>query len=199
MAIKPENSKTDRHDPTGMMQISDPRGLRIDGYFGPGLLRRGVGKLVQRTGEAQFCGSLVYRVFGYEEGPHKIDKNKISRRYEGEFMGITFEGKKIYASSGYLPSPVERSSKAMIDRGVTVSFTGDLWCEPAENTPLGYAFRPYDLRPRGADDTLTQLAIEAGIIAPLALPAPAPAPVADDAEIDPETGEIAERLSDAAQ
>lgn len=177
---------------------NDPKGVRIDGYFGPGLLRPGVGKLVQRSGEPQFCGSLSYRVVAYDEGPHKIDPSKISRRYTGEFFGVTYEGKHIRAVEGYVPSAVDRGTKALIDRGAIVEFSGDLWCEPAEKTPLGYAFRPYDRTPRGAGDPLMALAIAAGIIEAPALPAPQ-RPSAP-AEVDPETGEVIEApVQDAAQ
>lgn len=186
---KSENLKTETAS-------ADPKGTRIDGYFGPGLLRPGVGKLVQRSGEPQFCGSMTWRVVAYDEGPHKIDPNKISRRYTGEFLGITFEGKKIFASEGYLPSSIDRAAKAMIDRGEIVGFAGDLWCEPAEATPLGYAFRPYDRSPRGAADPLMQLAIAAGIVEQPALPAPA---LRGREEIDPETGEVIEPQREAAE
>lgn len=175
----------DSHTPT------DPKGVRIDGYFGPGLLRPGVGKLVQRSGEPQFCGSLAWNVTGYEEGPHKIDASKISRRYTGEFWGRTYEGKEIRATEGYLPSSVDRATKALIDRGQIVGFAGDLWCEPAEKTPLGYAFRPYDRTPRGAADPLMALAVAAGLIEPPALPAIQAAPTGRE-EVDPETGEVIE-------
>lgn len=184
MAKSQENLKTP--EPT-----NDPKGVRIDGYFGPGLLRPGVGKLVQRSGEPQFCGSMALRVFQVEEGPHKIDPNKLSRRFSGEFMGVTFEGKRIYAAEGYLPSSIERSFKGIVERGGVGSFAGDLWCEPAENTPLGYAFRVYDRRPRGEADPLMQLAVEAGVIERPALPAP-PIATHKSGEVDPETGEVFE-------
>jgi hypothetical protein len=118
----------------------------------------------------------------------------------GEFWGITFEGKHIRAGEGYLPAPMVRSAKAAIDRGGIVSFTGDIWCEPAEKTPLGYAFRPYDRMPRGAADPLMQMAIAAGIVEAPTAALPAPTPRGNDAEIDPETGEVieAEKRPEAA-
>lgn len=193
MPTKPQNLKNPEPQ-------NDPKGTRIDGYFGPGLLRPGVGKLVQRSGEPQFCGSMTWRVDSYDEAPHKIDKAKISRRYTGEFFGVTFEAKRIYASEGYLPSSIDRATKSRIDRGEIVGFAGDLWCEPAEATPLGYAFRVYDRRPRGEADPLMQLAIAAGIVDPPALPAPSLSRPSS-AEVDPETGEVVERgpIADAAQ
>ena len=170
------------------------KGVRIDGYFGPGLLRPGVGKLVQRSGEPQFCGSMAFRVFQCDESESRYTdmsgKPKISRRFSGEFLGITYDGRHINAAEGYVPSSIERSTKSRTDRGETVAFAGDLWCEPAENTPLGYVFRLYDRRPRGAADPLMQLAAAAGLIEPPALPAPQSR--AEAARIDPETGEVIE-------
>lgn len=168
---------------------SDPRGVRIDGYWGPGLPRPGVGKLVQRSGEPQFCASVVFRLFAYDEGPHKIDPNKVSTRFSGDFMCVGYDGKKTYATDGYLPSTIVRGAKGRIDRGDIVSGAGDLWCEPAEKSPIGYAFTFYDRRPRGEADPLMELAVAAGIIEPLALPQPQRGP---QPEIDPETGEVIE-------
>lgn len=200
MPTKAENLKTAEPQ-------NDPKGVRIDGYFGLALLRPGAGKLVQRSGEPQFCGSVAFRVFGFEEGPKKIrgqvligddGQPRIGRRYSGEFMCVNFEGKRMYASDGYLPPSIDRSAKARIERGEIVSFAGDAWCEPAENTPLGYAYTVYDRRPRGAADPLMALASEAGIIEPLALPSPT-GPIGGSQEIDPETGEIVETRAEAAE
>lgn len=166
-----------------------PQGIRIDGYFGPGLLRPGIGKIVQRTAEPQFCGVMVCRLFSYSEAPNKKDPAKISRRYAGEFYGEKFDGAKINAASGFLPSSIDAAMKGVIDAGqAPASFAGEIWCEPDEegrSTPLGYRYVVYDRRPRGASDPLQQLAIESGIMpaAPTALPAPS-------GTVDPETGEI---------
>lgn len=197
MTFKKNELKTD----TAPIAQNDPKGVRIDGYWGPGLARPGAGKLVQRSGEAQFCGSIAFRLFGYEEGAKKIrgkvlldedGQPRMGRRYSGDFMCVTWEGKRMFASDGYLPSALDRSAKARIDRGETVSFAGDLWCEPAENTPLGYTFTVYDRRDRD-DDPLMQLAVDAGLIPP---PLPRQRAIADNREeedVDPETGEVIER------
>lgn len=187
---------TSRDQPTGNpAEQPRPVGLRIDGYFGVGLLRPGVGKLVQRTGVPQFCGSLVCRIYGYSESPGKFDVKRVSRRFAGEFFGITYEGKQINAASGYIPSSLEMAAKAALDQQVApINFAGEIWCEPDEAgraTPLGYRFVVYDRRPRGAADPLMQLAASAGIISPIALPAP------EAGEVDPETGEVIERQSAA--
>jgi hypothetical protein len=180
---------------------ADPRGVRIDGYFGPGLLRPGVGKLVQRTGEPQFCGSMAFRVFSVTDSPITINGvvqpgEKRSYRFSGEFMGVTFEGKQIWAADGYLPSSIVRTALACVNNGECFGFAGDLWCEPAEKkTPLGYVFAVYDRRPRGGADPLMQLAIAAGVIEAPALPAPAVHTLED---INPETGEIVPQQGAAA-
>jgi hypothetical protein len=185
-----------------MIRPADPRGVRIDGYFGPGLLRPGVGKLVQRTGEPQFCGSMAFRVFSVDSSPLKVNGSivpgdKLTHRFSGEFMGVTFEGKQIWAADGYLPSSIVKTAIAAVHRGEGFGFAGDLWCEPAEKTPLGYAFAVYDRRPRGEADPLMALAIAAGVIEqPAARQLPAPASGAE--EVDPETGEVRERQGKAA-
>jgi hypothetical protein len=194
MPTKDQNSKP-------APQQTDPRGVRIDGYFGPGLLRKEVGKLVQRTGEAQFCGSMVFRAFACEavESPYRDDsgKPKMSLRFEGEFLGVCHDGKRIYAASGFLPSSIARSTKARVERGENPSFGGDVWCEPAEKAARGYVFTIYDTNPRTEEDELMKLAVRAGIIPPPALPAPG-SRFTDDDEIDPETGELIEKRSEAA-
>lgn len=126
----------------------DPRGVCIDAYFNASLLRPGAGLIVQQTGQPQYCGSVVFRIVGYDETPHNIDPTKISRRFAGEFLGITHEGKEIGAVSGYLPYPIDGAIKRVIDRGRIAEFAGDVWCEPREGAPLGYRFTIYDRRPR---------------------------------------------------
>jgi hypothetical protein len=183
---------------------ADPRGVRIDGYFGPGLLRPGVGQLVQRTGEPQFCGSMAFRVYAVTDGPVVIKGvvqpgDKRSYRFSGEFMGVTFEGKQLWAADGYLPSSIVRTAVAAVNRGEGFGFAGDLWCEPAEASisfGRGYTFTVYDRRPRGAADPLMALAVAAGIVDAPAVALPAPAAMPE--EIDPETGEVRERQGEAA-
>ena len=182
---KPQDQTTDQKDDSRR-----PQGVRLDGYFGHGLLRPGVGKIVQRSGEQQYCGSMAVRVFGYEENPSKFDANRISRRYVGEFYGIRYDGSRITSASGYVPNSIDGALKAMLDGGHNpASFAGEVWCFPDEEgskTPLGYRYVVYDRRPRGMDDPLLQLAAAAGIVTPPSHQLPAPAV----GEIDPETGEI---------
>lgn len=200
MTTKPNDLKNS----TAPIAQTDPKGVRIDGYFGPGLLRPGVGKLVQRSGEPQFCGSLAFRVNSCDVGEskyldEKTGKPRVSKRFNGEFLGITFEDKRIYAAEGYIPKAIERSTQIRVERGEDVAFAGDLWCEPADSN-IGFGYRLYDRRPRPADDPLLELAVMAGLIDP---PTPAlPArPSSSEGEVDPETGEVIEApsVADAAQ
>lgn len=175
-----------------------PEGLRIDGFFGHGLLRPGIGKIVQRSGEPEFCGMMVCRLFGYTESPSKFDAARVSRRFDGEFFGVRYDGKHINAASGFVPSSIERALRSALDAGnAPVSWAGEIWCEPDEEggtrTPLGYRFVAYDRRPRGAADPLMQIAAAAGIYTP-----PSHQLTAPDDSVDPETGEVREAVDRAA-
>jgi hypothetical protein len=125
---------------------TEPRGVRIERFVSPEMLRPGVGELVRQSGEAQHCGSIVCRFFDYDEAPHNIDPVKISRLFTGEFLAITHDGRQIEAASGYLPLLLDASMKRRIDRGEIAEFAGDVWCEPAQKAPLGYRFTAYDRR-----------------------------------------------------
>lgn len=186
-----------------------PTGRRLAGNLGPGTLYPGVGKIVQRTGQPQHCGSATGYAFGYTEHPNTRDPKRTSTRFAGQFMFVTHAGEVLQGVECYLPSTLERGIKAALklrsEGGEPVPFAVELWCEPDQEgrpaSPLGYSYVTYDRAPQGASNPLMALAFEAGILErPASLPsgaiqAPAETP---EAEVDPETGEPVEGAQAAA-
>lgn len=178
--------------------MTGPKGRRLAGNLGPGTLFPGVGRLVQRTGQPQFCGTMTGRVFGFTEHPNTKDAKRISTRFAGQFMLTDHKGEVLQGVECYLPSTLERGLKAAVKlrgdgAGEPVPFAGELWCMPDEEgrpaSPLGYSYVFYDRAPQGDNNPLLALAYAAGILErPVpALGAPSE-PVPDD--VDPETGEV---------
>ena len=181
-----------------------PQGRRLAGNLGPGSLYPGVGRMVQRTGQPLYCGTITGRVFGVTEHPNAKDPKRISRRFAGQFMLVDHNGTVLQGAECYLPGTVERACVAALKLrgdglGEPVPVSGELWCEPdAEGkpaSPLGYSYVWYDRLAQRENDPLLSLAYEAGI-----LERPAQAVLTDQTEtteeVDPETGEI--RSSEAA-
>lgn len=127
-----------------------PAGQRIGRFFAAHLLRPGAGEIVRQTGEPLFCGSLACRLLGYEEVPRNLplDKGKRGRRFSGEILSLSHDGRQSIAGHGYLPTLLDRAMKRLIDRGKSAEFAGDVWCEPASGARLGYRFTVYDRRSR---------------------------------------------------
>ncbi len=181
------------------------RGREIVTNVGPGTLRPGVGKLVQRSGKRLYCGAMTGLAFGYTAHPNAKDPKKTSIRFAGQFLAITADQKVLRCNELYVPSAIERTIKSALDiqEGTSlkspVRFGVEIWCEPDQEggreTSLGYHYGCYDVTPEGGDDPLLSLAFDTGLIerpAPaLAAPGHA-APHSDqgDGKIDPETGEV---------
>lgn len=176
--------------------LSGPVGKRVISFFGPGNLRPGIGRVVQRSGRPYHCGAMICRIFGFTEAPNKRDPNKMSVAFQGQFMGVTHAGEVINSFTAYLPSPLIAPSKAALElqRGHIsdpIEIQVEVWCEPSEKSPLGYNYTVYDRKPADGADPLLALAAAAGFIERPALPPPAAsASIEGTDEIDPETGEI---------
>lgn len=173
-----------------------PQGRRLAGNLGPGTLYPGVGKLVQRTGQPHYCGTMTGRVFGVTEHPNTRDPKRVSSRFAGNFLLIDHNGTVINGHECYLPGTVERAIKAALHlnpQGEPVPLAIEVWCEPDQDgrppSPLGYSYVTYDRAAVRENDPLLALAYEAGILERPSLALPEP----DSREgetIDPETGEI---------
>jgi len=181
-----------------------PKGRRLAGNLGPGVLYPGAGKLVQRTGQPLYCGTMTGQAFGFTEHPNTRDPKRISTRFAGNFLLVDHNGTVLQGVETYLPGALERGIKAALKlrqnagTGEPVPFAVELWCMPDEEgrpaSPLGWSYATYDRAPQGDNNPLMALAYEAGIFerpAQMALTDQTPME-----EIDPETGEI--RSSQAA-
>ena len=172
-----------------------PQGRKIDNNLGPGLLYPGVGRLVQRAGEPIYCGAMMGRCFGYTEHPNSKDPTKTSRRFAGQFIGITHDGRTINTGEAYLPGAIDRTIKAALDisRGHLpdpIEFAVEVWCEPddRQSSTMGFRYACYDRKKQDASNPLLALAYESGLMdrpqGQLAAPA-------REEGVDPETGEVA--------
>ena len=185
-----------------------PKGRRLTGNVGPGTLRPGAGKQVQRTGQPLHCGVMWGLAFDFEEHPNSKDKTRTSVKFVGQVQAVTHAGEIISGMEWYLPPTVTRALKAAMkiatnDHGgrKPVPFSIEVWCEPDEDgrpaSPLGYSYVSYDRSPTHENDPLLLMAYEAGILERPAVEQPAQLghDGGDDIEgeaeeIDPETGEV---------
>lgn len=173
-----------------------PTGRKLDSSFGPGTLKPGAGKLVQRTQTPAYCGAIFGRAFGYTEHPNAKDPTRTSTRFAGQFIGIRADGTMLNSAEAYLPSSIQNAIRAALDvqRGTSgsgaIEFSVEVWCEPDEEgrqaTPLGYRYVTYDRKPQVENDPLMALGIASGLIEPSQCQLAPPTP--DD--VDPETGEV---------
>ena len=183
-----------------------PQGRRLAGNLGPGTLYPGVGKLVQRTGQPYYCGTITGRVFGFLEHPNSRDPKRTSTRFAGNFMLIDHNGTVINGHECYLPGTVERAVKAALNlnpHGEPVPLATEIWCEPDQDgrppSPLGYSYITYDRAAVRENDPLLALAYEAGILERPSLAIAARDDEAREGEtVDPETGEITRQAAEAA-
>jgi hypothetical protein len=174
-----------------------PQGRKLAGNIGPGMLRPGAGKQVQRSQQPLLCGTMTGRAFDATDHANSRDANRTSTRFAGEIMAIGHDGQIARGMEWYLPPTVARAVKAAlrVNQGHPVPFSIEVWCEPdAEGrpaSPLGYSYVSYDRVPTRDNDPLMLLAYEAGILdrPQAALPAPE-ASLREGEELDPETGEI---------
>ena len=184
-----------------------PQGRRLAGNLGPGTLRPGVGKLVQRTGQPYYCGTITGRVFGFTEHPNSRDPKRTSTRFAGNFMLIDHNGTVINGHECYLPGTVERAIKAALNlnpHGEPVPLAAEIWCEPDQDgrppSPFGYSYVTYDRAAVRENDPLLALAYEAGILErpSLAIAAARDDEAREGETVDPETGEITRQAAVAA-
>jgi hypothetical protein len=181
-----------------MRKVADqigPRGRKLVGNIGPGTLRPGAGKQVQRTQQALLCGTMTGRAFDATDHPNSKDAARVSTRFAGEVMAIDHTGRVSRGAEWYLPTTVGRAIKAAlrVNGGQPVPFSIEIWCEPDEEgrpaSPLGYSYVSYDRVPARDNDPLMALAYEAGILERPHAALPAPSEDLPD-DVDPETGEI---------
>lgn len=174
-----------------------PKGERVARAFGPGTLYPGVGRLVQRTAQPIYCGAIFGRAFGYTEHQNARDPKRTSRRFAGQFVAVKHDGAMDKATECYLPSVIESTVRAALDvqRGTQlaapIEFSVEVWCEPAEGSPLGYGYACYDRKPQVENDPLLALGYASGLLERPAL-TDQRTTANDRSEVDPETGEVRE-------
>lgn len=176
-----------------------PMGTRLTGNIGPGTLRPGAGKLVQRSGQPLHCGAIAGTVTGFEERPNSRDASRTSTRFQGDFVAFDHEGNLIgTGAETFLPPVIERSLKSRLrmDPHSPVGLAIEIWCEPDPEgrppSPLGYSYVSYNRAPRAENDPTLRLAVAAGLLPDPGrmLAAPDPHDYELVEETDPETGEI---------
>jgi hypothetical protein len=187
-------------------QQGGPKGDRLAGYVGPGSLRPGAGKLVQRSGLPLYCGAMVGFAMAVNKHPNSKDASRISTRFVGDCLAIFYDGKVAQVPEFYLPStPTRIIEAALTVGGGNVPFALDIWREPDPEgrpaSPLGYSYITYNRRERPDDDPVLALAYASGLIerpaadsTPLLLDANATQEHAG--EVDPESGEDIKPPSD---
>jgi hypothetical protein len=200
MTVK-QNTSPDR-SLRATAQKGGPKGDRLAGYAGPGTLRPGVGKLVQRTGQPQYCGAMAGLALAVEKSPNPRDPSRTSTRFIGDFIAIGYDGQVQQVAAVFLPSTLSRMLEAGIAHsGVGVQFSVEFWCEPDPKdrppSPLGYSYVAYNRRERAANDPVLALAAATGLIEPSAGDAGTLLLGANEAQahgddVDPETGEVIE-------
>lgn len=179
-----------------MKQPDKPQGDRLAGYAGPGTLRPGVGKLVQRTGAPHYCGAMVGMVMAASKHPNSRDQSRTSTKFVGDCISVQFDGRVQQVGEFYLPPTLTRIIEASLGLGGGVAFSVEIWCEPdAEGrtpSPLGYSYVTYNRRPRPANDPVLALAYASGLIEMPEDDVAARLKAIEDktfSSIDPETGE----------
>ena len=183
-----------------MAQKGGPKGDRLAGYAGPGTLRPGVGQLVQRSGQPQYCGAMAGIAMAVIKSPNPRDPSRTSTRFIGDCMAIRQNGQVLTVGEFFLPgTPTRIIEASLAHSGEGVPFCFDIWCEPdpegRPRSPLGYSFVTYNRRARAPNDPVLALAYASGLIeAPagdggtLLLGANEAQAKPDD--VDPETGEV---------
>lgn len=185
-----------------------PTGQKMLRNLGPGSLYPGAGKLVQRSGQPLYCGTMTGHAFAYTQHPNSKDAKRTSTRFAGSFVLVGHTGEVMRAAEVYLPGVIESVVKAALDmkNGNAVPFSAEIFCEPdaagRPESPLGYSYVVYNKVNPSAADPVLALAYETGV---LERPKQAQLGIADDADyeelVDPETGEITRvpKASDAGQ
>jgi len=186
-----------------MAQKGGPKGDRLAGYAGPGTLRPGVGQLVQRSGQPQYCGAMAGIAMAVIKSPNPRDPSRTSTRFIGDCMAIRQNGQVLTVGEFFLPgTPTRIIEASLAHSGEGVPFCFDIWCEPdpegRPRSPLGYSFVTYNRRARAPNDPVLALAYESGLIEPPAgdggtLLLGANGARAHPDDVDPATGEVIER------
>jgi hypothetical protein len=181
-------------------QQGGPKGDRLAGYAGPGTLRPGAGKQVQRSGAPLYCGAMVGIAFAVTKHPNSKDAKRTSTRFVGDCLAISHDGKVAQVGEYYLPGSLSRIAEAALTvGGGSFQFAADIWCEPdAEGrppSPLGYSYVTYNRRARASNDPVLALAYASGLIEQPAensdrLLLAANGAQEHEDEVDPETGEV---------
>ena len=181
-------------------QKGAPKGDRLAGYAGPGTLRPGVGQLVQRSGQPQYCGAMAGIAMAVTKSPNPRDPSRTSTRFIGDCLAIPHNGQVLQVGEFFLPGTVTRQIEASLAlSGAGVPFSVEIWCEPdpegRPRSPLGYSYVTYNRRARTPNDPVLALAYESGLIEQPAGDGGALLPGMNGAEehpddVDPETGEI---------
>jgi hypothetical protein len=193
------NTSSDR-SLRAMAQKDGPKGDRLAGYAGPGTLRPGVGQLVQRSGQPQYCGAMVGVAMAAVKSPNPRDPSRTSTRFIGDCIAISHNGQLQQVGEYYLPSTPTRIIQASLAlSGAGVPFSFEIWCEPdpegRSRSPLGYSYVTYNRRPRPSNDPVLALAYASGLIEPPAgdgdtLLLDTNEAQAHGDDVDPETGEV---------
>src|SRR6516164_6570514 len=84
-------------------QKGGPKGDRLAGYAGHGKLRPGVGQLVQRSGERQYCGAMAGIAMAVIKSPNPRDPSRTSTRFIGDCMAIRQNGQVLTVGEFFLP------------------------------------------------------------------------------------------------
>jgi hypothetical protein len=178
-----------------------PQGTKITGNLGCATLYPGAGKLVQKTSEPIYCGTMSGVVYGFVKHPNSKDQNRESTRFSGNFALVTHLGRLIEGHECYLPGSIARPIEAALklrgnDGGSPIPLSIEVWCEPDEAgrpaSPLGYSYVCYDRQKKKANDPVLELMYESGILErPEAAPAQIEGPATpDEGTYDPETVEV---------
>lgn len=186
-----EQARQKAAGPTAANASAAPLGRKLVGNLGPGTLFPGVGKLVQRSGEPQRCGTMAGRAFDVTEAPNSRDPSRVSTRFVGEVVAVDHNGTVQRGGEWYLPPTATRGLKAQLRHGGPVLFAFEIWCCPDEDgrpaSPLGYSYVTYDRAPASDNDPVLALAYAAGILERPMLTIEAEEGAED---YDPETGEV---------
>src|SRR6516225_2715720 len=91
-----------------------PKGDRLAGYASPGTLRPGVGQLVQRSGQPQYCGAMAGIAMAVIKSPNPRDPSRTSTRFIGDCIAIPQNGQALQVVEFYLPGTLMRIIEASL-------------------------------------------------------------------------------------
>ena len=152
------------------------------------------------------AGIIVGIAMAVTKSPNPRDPSRTSTRFIGDCIAFPHNGQMLQVGEFFLPGTLTRIIEASLAlSGAGVPFSAEIWCDPdpegRPRSPLGYAYVAYDRRKRPPNDPVLALAYASGLIeAPagdggtLLLGANEAQAKPDD--VDPETGEVIERLAE---